>query len=683
MHNRLNFSSWMLICLCAIASPAISFASTLTVGEAKLLIGGNGIGDSIGLNSCYNKVPPTCFDCECSLLPTPFSPRGPGSGGPGGDCRGCSGPGDRAKNNFGFPWFSTEGSASNRLESTTGYYQSGNSVIDNYSLNYVHMALDLPQAIESGVMLQRTHRSRNLSEQSSFGPGVFGQYDISLDIPFRSSPIWIFDPANSMEMPFTSLSSNFIQYDARMYNANAGSIFLLQSDGVTPALIPSDTASDNNYWGTARCAALRGREGEKYVFELWEDKRYGSTSGYDAPQGGSSSGGEGGEGGEGVFEFGDGGSMGEGNGDSGHHPLKGRLIKIVDRVGRMITINYHFSLASLQNESTPSLKQVQMKEVVDSYGATIDFEYATTTIGGMWAIAKMTAPGNAETTYTYSNEKLTQVLHPDGSISTFTYGFDAESNCTTVVFSDPMAVLRGGHRNKTVYFTGGMSASLSGVWPVSVNCVRMVVNGENELSYLALPMLPIIGEYEYGFSPDPAFSKFIYEGGGKLKLISGSSSLGAGALVRSFLSGWTFATEDIGYGITYTSVDGDLEPSFAYQSGVSVRSGDPSTVANEAGITAEYEYLGQLFEKRWMNRKTYSDLSYETWDYNSNWQVIRHRDRIGNVTKTQYSALGVMTKRETGLIEQEDPNAPSGYVDIQTSAYGMEQRTYNPKSRLL
>jgi hypothetical protein len=59
-------------------------------------------------------------------------------------------------------------------------FTRNSSVIDNYSLSYIHDASDY--ASQGGLRIQRRHRFRSMTEPSSFGPGVFSNYDIRLHL---------------------------------------------------------------------------------------------------------------------------------------------------------------------------------------------------------------------------------------------------------------------------------------------------------------------------------------------------------------------------------------------------------------------------------------------------------------------------------------------------------------------
>ena len=88
------------------------------------------------------------------------------------------------------------------------------SIIDNISFNHIHTALDLSPlgGAKSGcktcggstqdnqfvptLALQRIHRFRDITEQGSFGPGVFQNHDISLSIMQNGAAnrVRVFDP---------------------------------------------------------------------------------------------------------------------------------------------------------------------------------------------------------------------------------------------------------------------------------------------------------------------------------------------------------------------------------------------------------------------------------------------------------------------------------------------------------
>ena len=102
-----------------------------------------------------------------------------------------------------------------------GSNTTGTSIIENFSFNYIHYAWDWQpvdfidgcgscggvssqQHMVPTLQLKRYHRSRDMHEQSSFGPGVFSNYDLSLQLTVSGtgSKIIFFDPEYFWRMQF-------------------------------------------------------------------------------------------------------------------------------------------------------------------------------------------------------------------------------------------------------------------------------------------------------------------------------------------------------------------------------------------------------------------------------------------------------------------------------------------------
>ena len=206
--------------------PAVTGGSIVTPTKAFSMAG------PTAPQRCMNRgCAPSC--ATASALGSPSgsygTPAGSGGGGCGtGKCGGSTSPAPTA---HGVPAGLISGGGSFVPSTTTGstmgtstaisalgragghpaMTSTGNSIIDSQTLNYIHYAWDWPAS--NGLRIERIHRYRDMDRQSSFGPGVFSNFDAQLrlfDVGSSGNPlpvVEVFDPlANSTRrmMPATA-----------------------------------------------------------------------------------------------------------------------------------------------------------------------------------------------------------------------------------------------------------------------------------------------------------------------------------------------------------------------------------------------------------------------------------------------------------------------------------------------
>jgi len=330
--------------------------------------------------------------------------------------------------------------------------------------------------------------------------------------------------------------------------------------------------------------------------------------------------------------------------------LGGRLTRIEDRNGYAVNLTYKFNpvghpdtSASQQTDIAISPeRQWQINTVKDAHNRQLTFTYNASQVAGRWVVSQITVPNGQSIQYTYSSDKLSQVNHPDGTVSTFTT--TVGSNFTQVAYDDASA--DGTHRRKTVYLTNNFGEQLDGfiddlpsVWNKASLLVRMVKNGDGEVSYLNI-------------SDANNWSRWwVYEGQGKVKELS------HGRQVRFLKDGWTFNS-----GQGYNSFVGTREETFVDEQ--SMGSGDnyylgylrrrPATVVDQFGMSHQYEYNSADL----VNKKTFSDGTTEEYSFNDFNQVTRFKDRLNRVTKHEYDARGNKTKTEVGIVFSAGMDVP-------------------------
>jgi YD repeat-containing protein len=306
-------------------------------------------------------------------------------------------------------------------------------------------------------------------------------------------------------------------------------------------------------------------------------------------------------------------------------PIKGgRLVKIEDRNGYAINLTYRDGDFTAQQLIDAPDRRWQINTVTDAYGRTATFHYKAVQESGRWVVEKIDLPNGADVDYTYTDGKLAAVDHADGTQSTIAYGVNSQSQTTTVTYADASA--KTTHRNKTVYLTnvaatfGLDSAEL---YSQSSLMVRGVINGENEVSFMAIPQ--------------DDYKTLIYTGKGKL--YEKYKSLYA----RPYADDWEFNDPDD----PSAGISGTLETTYASAdySHSNTKTGVYPTLQDDAGVEYTYQYDDDTF----VTRKFYSDNTREYWDYNQFKQVTRYEDRLGRVTKYTYDANGNLTQKEMGI----------------------------------
>jgi hypothetical protein len=158
--------------------------------------------------------------------------------------------------------------------------------------------------------------------------------------------------------------------------------------------------------------------------------------------------------------------------------------------------------------------------LIDSYDRLRDFE----AIG-------MTFPRNPDGSYTRRPTRgldLARVLHPDGTVSTFSASYEPVSGCTVMHYDD--AAAEDTHRRKDAYLSNNFRMliadhlnDLPPVWNSASMLIRMVVKNDTEVFYLNT------------FAPNDASKVMIYSGG-KVKEIGGWMRQ-----IRYMKDGWTFS----------------------------------------------------------------------------------------------------------------------------------------------
>ncbi|MFG0262020.1 MAG: LamG-like jellyroll fold domain-containing protein, partial [Novipirellula sp. JB048] len=328
-----------------------------------------------------------------------------------------------------------------------------------------------------------------------------------------------------------------------------------------------------------------------------------------------------------------------------------RITRVNDRRDYATTYSYQ-SFTPAEIAEAPD-RQLQLSSIQDANGRVATFQYHAQQQSGGWVVEQIGLPNGNNIQYNYTDGRLTSVDHPDATQTTITTGSDTQPQTTTVTYDDPAA--EGTHRRKTVYLTNNIVGGDGVIFNNSSLLIRMLVNGAGELSYLSLPAP----------DGDPAKPLF-YKGGGEL------SQLTRGRDSRNYLEGWTLQPTEDGY-----TINGTLEPMHSRVLGndsyYSFVTAAYDEVRDDKGVVVHYEYDSDAYP----TKKIYSDNSTESWTYNEFKQVLRHRDRLGRVTKKQYNAFGDLTHRAVGILA--DPADPDNEaLDVNQPEYAQYLTTYYP-----
>ena len=347
-------------------------------------------------------------------------------------------------------------------------------------------------------------------------------------------------------------------------------------------------------------------------------------------------------------------AVGDNHGSLG--PVNGERAARITRINdvRDYAMRYQYKTFTPEEIAEAPDRLRQFDTITDANGRTATFQYNPQQQSGGWVVSQITLPNGGVLQYSYVDGRLSQVDHPDGTQSTITIGSDAPTQTTTITYDDPGAT--GTHRKKTVYLTNNIVGGDYRVYNNSALLLRMLINGDGEVGYLSLP------------DPDPLHSnsRAIYEGGGKLRLITG------GREARYYEEDWDVVASGGTIQIT-----GTRESRFPRFTGTDPHhafyTGEFETVRDNQGRVSLYEFDAESNP----TKKTYEDGTSESWTYNSFRSVLRHRDRLNRVTKNQFDALGELTQKSVGILaDSTDPDNES--LDANQPEYAQYVTTYYP-----
>ena len=336
--------------------------------------------------------------------------------------------------------------------------------------------------------------------------------------------------------------------------------------------------------------------------------------------------------------------------------LVGRLTKRIDLDGRELTVTYK-NWTSSEIQSSPA-RQWQIDTVSDSYGFALTFTYGTTQQSGRWSVTRIDRNDGQFTTFQYTNGSLSSNTYPDGRTATFAYGQDAVAQTATMTTFDPAA----GSRTLKHHLTNDyMTLSVSGQaqvmnQPVGIYRMRELANGD--IDYMMVP--PVNASLD---------ERFYFLGGNR-------AVIGYGNAREQYFESWSTVPPSTPPSMNYVGIVGTLASLIsgpdASTSQAQLRKGQLPSITSDQSIQKTYLYdvAGNVTKVTYV-----ADGTFEAYAYNTNSQLTRYRDRVGNVIKYVYDAQGRMTKRQEGLVEQ-------GNSDVQTSSFAEWSFEYYPSTHV-
>lgn len=310
----------------------------------------------------------------------------------------------------------------------------------------------------------------------------------------------------------------------------------------------------------------------------------------------------------------------------------GRLVSIKPLNGYGLDLTYKYN-PSTPGDATaiandPSI-QWQVNTSQDAQGNTVTYTYGAQQVAGAWVVSRADFSNGQHTDYVYADGlHLTQVTHPTGEVSTYTYGFDTATQKTTVEINDKTAV--PGHEKQKLYLTNqitvnGNNPFSATVWNQSSLICRMIKNGANEITYL-------------NYSPSTTNKMVVYEGGNRLKYQTAD---------------WAeqFFMEDATLGASGGTVQlsGTTEPFFASHGNQAADAVKRTKCIIPGRFAPDGTWTWTTFDADTFPIRTdFTDGTYETKSYDANHNVLQHRDRAGRLVANTYDVRNNLLTRAEG-----------------------------------
>ena len=515
---------------------------------------------------------------------------------------------------------------------STNICSSGGSVIDNLSFNHLHIAVDYrtdpnPSTGDcsscsggSGMVglahslnlapnarLIRTHRYRDMLIDSSFGPGVFQNFDEKLYLTVTDTgehQIDYFSPTILNTMRFI---------DGPWVNPWGFSETL---DGVYHAL-PTKFGVDLKLFDSvgaitadqalAATALLTYTNGDTRLFQIV------TIAGVRV----------------------------------------GRIIQMTDHTDAAITITYRYQPTDDLDGSPSRLWQIN--QVTDAHARTLTFSYGSVQQSGRWAVSRIDLPNGGHNLYGYQDGMLARVDLANGDVSTFNRAFDADSQKIVVSYDDPAA--EGIHRRKKAYLTTVYTVipDTGSIFPQSAQLVRMVVNGANEVTYLNLP--------------HPQYTTtMLYEGGGSWSYDAYYTTNNLLEHRRQHAINWSLNSA---LPQSFDSLSTTLEPVYSTDSSTNAQeyrewyASTPTILTDAHGrtVTVTYDEFTRV------TKRQHPDGTTELFAYNEFGEPTLEVDRLNRATTTTYDTRGNRLTRTVGQLWNAGTSTADATPDTATTTW--------------
>ena len=469
----------------------------------------------------------------------------------------------------------------------------------------------------SAFQLYRIGIPTQRSEQSSFAPGMFSQFDSKMHLSAQTGGTSIV-----FLNVVTQLSSYFVDgldgdtqdgvfHDLR-YNS-AREIKMVNSSGATVTSASSATDLVATHWS-----------GVKEKFQ--------------------------------IIDL---------NPDVTAVDLAGRLTKRIDTDERELTVAYK-SWTQTQLDSSPS-RQWQIDTVSDSFSNQLTFTYDSTQHGGRWCVTSVARDDGPTVTFTYDSNNLTTTQFADGSQATYAYSQNTANNTTVLTTTDVMSPDVTGVYQLANDYTNTYGNDNTFGYQIPGRRVQRS-NHAGELIWKHV--LPVNASTDRVMVINAGAAKVFY-GNGSMQIISAySESLGGGGPGASLKNKSRARYVSASRIAVFQDYEITLETAVIGSSGTRSQA-DLGVIPSETelnGVQKSYEYdtVGNR------TKITYTaDSTFEKFSYNSFGQVTRKRDRNANVVLTTYDSRGLKTSVEVGLSEVSN-------VDVQTADYAKTTYEYYP-----
>ena len=342
---------------------------------------------------------------------------------------------------------------------------------------------------------------------------------------------------------------------------------------------------------------------------------------------------------------------------------RGRLLRYVDKNGNALIATWKYAVDDPTMVGSLRSKLAIRDSLTDAHGRTIRFTYdEARQRSGAWVVTRIDLPDGNSISYEYAvqanvwfgtEERLSRVVHPDGSVSSFTGVSDPSVPGMRWTVDDP-ASDSAGSRRKTIWFSQG--TWVNPVKPTEktgqiFGRVVRIADGDGTDSFFGwFGNFPKAGggtESRTYVWDRGNLHAFVHEDGYKL---AGAYTWVGVAGADPFTADWNGWRKSLDRGYSGSTL--------------------PGSITTPEGFSAVYE-RDPVTQRQ--TRATYQDGTVERWVRNALGDVTLHRDRLGRLTETTYDAVGNRLSVTRGWIaadpdKLDDRTKPDG-VTVETWAY--------------